>query len=144
MPNFSKKSQDILSWAHPDLRKVMNEAIKYFDFIVLETTRTEEQHNLNVANGNSKTTWEKSKHRPQLDNEGRFTSWAVDIAPYPNPYKNNERFIFMAGFVMCIARRFYKDGKITHQIKWGGNWSMDDDPTTDKFFDGGHFELIGD
>lgn len=141
MPKFGKKSLEVLNNAHPDLRKVLNEVIKYYDFSVIESTRTEEQHNKNVANGNSKTTWDKSKHRPRLDNEGRMTSWAVDITPYPDPYRNNERFILMAGFVLAIARQFYSVGKITHKIKWGGNWSMDDDPTTDKFFDGGHFEL---
>lgn len=144
MPKFSNKSKEVLSWAHPELRKVMEEAINYFDFTVIESVRTEEQHNKNVENGNSKTTWDKSKHRARIDNEGKMTSWAVDIAPYPNPYKNNERFIYMAGFVMCVARRMYEQGKITHKIRWGGNWSMDDDPTTDSFFDGGHFELVGD
>lgn len=142
MPKFGIKSKNILSDAHPELRKVLNEAIKYFDFSVIESVRTEEQHNKNVERGKSRTTWESSKHRGRVDNEGRVTSLAVDITPYPNPYKNSERFVLMAGVVLCIARQLYAQGKMTHKLRWGGDWKMVDDPTETEFFDGGHFELV--
>lgn len=142
MPSFGNKSLSILNNAHPELRKIMNEAIKYFDFSVIESVRTEEQHNQNVRTGKSKTTWEKSKHRARVDNEGRLTSLAVDITPYPDPYRNNERFILMAGVVLAVARQMYAQGKVTKKLCWGGNWSMNDDPKADSFFDGGHFELV--
>jgi hypothetical protein len=142
MAKFGNKSLNILHNAHPELRLVLNEAIKYFDFSVIESVRTQEQHEENVRNGKSKTTWEKSKHRAVLDNEGRMTSFAVDITPYPDPYRNNERFILMAGFILSIARKFYEQGKMCHRVRWGGNWSMNDDPKYDSFFDGGHFELV--
>lgn len=144
MPKFGNKSKEVLSWANPELRKVMEEAIKYVDFSVLESIRTEEQHNLNVQNGKSKTTWDKSKHRPRLDNEGRFTSWAIDIAPYPIDWNNYERFIYVAGFIMCCAERLYTQGKITHKLRWGGDFNMNLNPKDDSFKDGGHFELLGD
>ena len=32
MPKFGNKSLSILQNAHPELRRVLNEAIKYFDF----------------------------------------------------------------------------------------------------------------
>ena len=143
MPSFGNKSLSILQNAHPELRRVLNEAIKYFDFSVIESVRTQEQHEANVKAGKSKTTWDKSKHRARLDNEGRMTSWAVDITPYPDPYRNNERFILMAVVVLTIARQFYSQGKMCHRLRWGGDWQMTDDPKDSEFFDGGHFELVG-
>lgn len=142
MPNFSSKSRDILSWAHPDLRKVLEEAIKVVDFSVLESVRTEEQHNKNVKDGKSKTTWEKSKHRPRIDNDGRLTSMAVDIAPYPIDFSNKQRFNLVAGVILGIAHVLRERGTITHQIRWGGDFNQNWDPTDDKFYDGPHFELM--
>ena len=119
MPSFGNKSLSILQNAHPELRRVLNEAIKYFDFSVIESVRTQEQHEANVKAGKSKTTWDKSKHRARLDNEGRMTSWAVDITPYPDPYRNNERFILMAGVVLTIARQFYSQDVPSVALGWG-------------------------
>lgn len=142
MPKLSEKSRKLLSNAHPDLRKVFEEVIKYIDFTVIETTRTEEQHNENVKNGVSKTTWDKSKHRPRLDNEGRMTSWAIDAVPYPIDWNNIARFNYFAGFVMGTAERFLSIGKITHHIRWGGDWNKDNDPSNEKFYDAAHFEIM--
>lgn len=142
MPKFGNKSLSILSNAHPELRKVLNEAIKYFDFSVIESVRTQEQHEQNVKNGKSKTTWEKSKHRARMDNEGRMTSWAVDITPYPCDWQDKASFALMAGYVLGIAAVLNKQGFMSHKLHWGGDWSGDGKTNDESFFDGAHFELV--
>lgn len=142
MPSFGKKSLENLSNAHPELRRVLNEAIKYFDFSVIESVRTQEQHEKNVKEGKSKTTWEKSKHRARLDNEGRMTSLAVDIVPYPCDWNDKEQFALMAGYILGIAAVLHRQGFMTHKLRWGGDFNMNNVTTDQKFYDGPHFELI--
>ena len=43
MPAFSKKSLRMLQQFHPDLQKVMMEAIKIIDFSITEGARTKEK-----------------------------------------------------------------------------------------------------
>lgn len=143
MPKFSNKSKEILSWANPDLRKVLNKAIDIIDFTVLQSTRTEEEHNKNVESGNSKTTWDKSKHRAHIDCEGRLTSDAVDIAPYPVDFKDRERYALLAGIILGIAKVLRDQGTITSRIRWGGDWNMNNVTKDESFSDLGHFEVIG-
>ena len=40
MPKFGNASKQRLATCHPDLQKIMNEAIKYIDFSVVEGYRT--------------------------------------------------------------------------------------------------------
>jgi peptidoglycan L-alanyl-D-glutamate endopeptidase CwlK len=47
-----------------------------------------------------------------------------------------------AGWVMCVAMRLFEKGKITHKLRWGGDWSMDWYTEDQSFFDGVHFELV--
>lgn len=142
MPQFGNKSLTNLSNAHPELRRVLNEVIKYFDFSVIESVRTKEQHEKNVKEGKSKTTWEKSKHRARLDNEGRMTSWAVDITPYPCDWTDRASFALMAGYVLGVAAVLHRQGFLTHQIRWGGDWNKNQKTNDESFFDGAHFELV--
>lgn len=142
MPKFGNKSLSILQNAHPELRRVLNEAIKYFDFSVIESVRTQEQHEANVKAGKTKTTWEKSKHRARLDNEGRMTSWAVDIAPYPCDWSDKASFALMAGYVLGIAAVLHRQGFLTHKLRWGGDWSGDGKTNDERFYDGPHIEMV--
>lgn len=142
MPKFGNKSLSILQNAHPELRRVLNEAIKYFDFSVIESVRTKEQHEANVKAGKSKTTWENSKHRARLDNEGRMTSLAVDICPYPVNWNDKESFALMAGYILGIAAVMHRQGFMTHKLRWGGDFNMNNITTDQHFYDGPHFELV--
>ena len=67
MPNFSNKSKMMLEECHPDLQKVLNEAIKYIDFTIVEGARTEEQQLKYYMTGKSKTM--NSKHLPEYIKE---------------------------------------------------------------------------
>lgn len=85
------------------------------------------------AKGASKVRYPNGKHN-------KAPSLAVDIAPYPIDWSNNakalERFVYVAGFVMCTARR------LGVKVRWGGDWSPDDDMRNEgSFRDYPHFEL---
>lgn len=129
MPSLSKKSKAILETCHSDIQRVMNEAIKYFDFTVLEGHRGEAAQNAAFAAGKSKLKYPFGKHN-------NLPSLAVDIAPYPIDWKNRERFIYLAGVVMGIA------SQMNIKLRWGGDWNGDTEVADNKFDDLPHFELL--
>lgn len=141
MPAFSKKSKALLEQCHPDLQKVMNEAIKIFDFSVTEGARTKEQQAKYVKEGKSKTM--NSKHLPKYCKEiGKECSYAIDVVPYPIDYNDRERFCVLAGIVLGIAK-VYKDlGIIRSDIRWGGDWNQNNITKDESFSDMPHFEVL--
>ena len=92
--------------------------------------------------GKTKTTWEKSKHRARLDNEGRMTSWAVDIVPYPCDWSDKASFALMAGYVLGIAAVLHRQGFLTHKLRWGGDFNMNQKTNDQSFYDGPHIEMV--
>ena len=119
MPAFSKKSRSMLEQCHPDIQKVMEEAIKIFDFSVTEGSRTKEQQAKYVKEGKSKTM--NSKHLPKYCPEyGKYYSYAIDIVPYPVNYNDRERFCLLAGIVLGMAKLMKDRGLIKSTIRWGG------------------------
>ena len=129
MPKFSKKSQDKLSSCHPLLQEVFNEVIKYVDCTVVEGVRDPETQKEYVRRGVSKTL--ESKHLKQDDGY----SHAVDCVPYPIDWKDKDRFYFFGGIVTMAAKMKGID------IRWGGDWSSDNDFKDQSFHDLPHFEL---
>lgn len=147
--NYGNESRAKLRTCHPDLQLIFNEAIKYYDIVILEgarkTERQQELYNkslLQVAAGGPAITncdgiIYKSAHQVREDGY----SWAVDAAPFPVKWGDVKRFFFMAGIVISTAERLYAEGKIYHLVRWGHDWDMDrvfDDQT---FNDSPHFEL---
>jgi peptidoglycan L-alanyl-D-glutamate endopeptidase CwlK len=135
MPKFSKKSMDRLATCHDDIQKVMNEAIKEFDFTVLSGYRSpDEQFELYkqgrelidgkwVKVGKTVTNVDGTN---VLSNHNYNPSRAIDIAPYPIDWDNIDRFIAMSNVVLKCAK------ELDIELEWGGNWRMKDYP---------HFEL---
>lgn len=141
MPQYSNKSKSYLEKCHPDLQSIFNEVIKYRDCSILESTvRTVEQQKQFVATGKSKTM--QSKHLPQSDGY----SHAVDAENFPINFKDKESQAHFAGFVLGVAARLYAEGKISHRVRWGGDWNQNgkvtDGAPGDTFSDPQHFELI--
>lgn len=127
MSKFSKESKDLLATCDPNLQKLFNEVIKYFDCKVLEGHRsTERQLQL----------YKEGKTRVKFGKHNEFPSLAVDIAPYPVSWKDLSRFYYFAGFAMGIAR------SMNLKIRWGGDWDSDTDLHDQEFNDLVHFELI--
>ena len=126
MPRFSKESLDKLSSCDWRLIRVFNEVIQHVDCTILEGHRTPERQAKLVAEGKSKTL--NSKHLSD-------PSMAVDVAPFPIDWDDEERFILFAGFVLGLA----KSMKI--ELTWGGNWKGDFDIKNNGFRDLVHFQL---
>jgi peptidoglycan L-alanyl-D-glutamate endopeptidase CwlK len=135
MAEFGKRSMDRLATAHPDLQKVMKEAIKDFDFTILYGYRTpEEQKKLyEVGRHLDGDTWQVvGKTVTNLDGTVKKSkhnynpSLAVDIAPYPIDWEDIDRFKTMVQIVKNAALR------VGVSIKCGADWKMRDYP---------HFEL---
>ena len=146
MYRFGKKSKKKLKTCHRDIQTILNEVIRFYDFSVLEGIRTTERQQKLFAEG--RTTLDGinklSKHQHPSG-----VSHAVDIMPYYKGFNafssenGPKSFYYMAGLVQGIARKLYDEGKITHIIRWGGNWDSDMDFFDDSsFFDLPHFELI--
>lgn len=106
MPKFSKKSQAILAQAHPDLQRVMNEAIKTTDFSVICAYRNKTDQNRAYRQGKSKAQFGQSPHN--------FTpSLAVDCVPYPLDWENIAAFEAMGQAIMRAAER------VGVSLEWG-------------------------
>lgn len=136
MPIFSLDSIHQLQTCDRDLQVVFQEVIKTMDCEVIEGFRNQGKQEKAFRQGNSKLDWPHSKHNTR-------PSQAADVAPYPIEWNNKSRFFWFAGYVMGTADNLYKQGKITHKIRYGGDWNHDYDITDDKgLSDLVHFELI--
>lgn len=135
MPKYSKISLGRLEECHSDLQLIFNRVIKLFDNSILCGHRSEDEQNSALYSGNSKLSFPNSKHN-------KVPSMAVDSIPYPIDWKNTKRMIYYAGMVKAIGEIFIEEGKVTHVIRWGGDWDMDTETSDNKFNDLVHFELV--
>ena len=136
MASFGEGSLKELSTLHPKLQQVLSDAIKYFDFQIVEGHRGEEAQNKAYATGRSKLPWPKGNHNKK-------PSTAADCAPYPIDWSDKpdsiRRFCYMAGFIQSSARR------LGIKIRWGADWNNNDDLRDEgSFRDWPHFELVED
>ena len=135
MPSFGVKSLEKLNTCHPDIIKVMNEAIKHTDFTVLYGTRTVAEQQALYAQGRTKPgpivtnkdgVNKKSKHN-------YLPSLAVDIAPWKSgkgiDWDDIDRFKELAVVVKKAA------DTVGVAIQWGGDWKT--------FKDWPHWEIKG-
>ena len=136
MPKFGKQSLDRLATCHPDLQKVMNEAIKHYDFTILYGYRTpNEQFELykkgrTFQNGKwvkTGTTVTNLDGKTKLSNHNYSPSTAIDIAPYPINWEDLAKFKELAEVVKKAAKTVGVD------IVWGGDWK--------SFPDYPHFQI---
>lgn len=137
MYSFSQRSKNNLLFIHPDLVKVMNEAIKNspIDFIITDGIRsTEEQRKLYnqgrttpgkiVTNADGVNN--KSNHQVKTDGYG----YAVDLYPFYNgsaQLNDAKSLKVIADHIKSVAK------ELGIAIQWGGDWKFKDYP---------HFELV--
>jgi peptidoglycan LD-endopeptidase CwlK len=129
MPEFSNKSKELLVDCDGRLQKICNAAIEIMDFSVISGHRNKEMQDRAFIIGNSKVEYPHSKHNS-------LPSHAVDIAPYPIDWGDEDRFIFLAGIIIATAKT---QGV---KIRWGGDWNSDFNLKDNKFLDLGHFEIV--
>ena len=135
MPSFGKSSAANLAECHPDLRAIFNEVIKTRDCSVICGHRNEADQNAAVLAGNSKLSFPKSKHN-------KTPSMAADVVPYPIDWEDSLRFARFAGYVEGVALMLRARGRISHGIRWGGDWDQDGYSSDNSFNDLPHFELV--
>lgn len=134
---FSEKSLAALNSCHPDLITLFKEVVKFRDCKILEGYRGKELQDEAYERGASKLKYPNGKHNG-------IPSMAVDVTPFlrVDPINLNDipRHIYFGGFVMGIADTLFDEGKITHRVRWGGDWDGDLNPKDG--WDYVHFELI--
>ncbi len=134
MPNYGKRSRKQLGTCHRDLQTIFSAILPYIDHSIIEGTRDEETQNRYFNEGKSKIKYPNGKHNST-------PSMAVDVVPYPEGYGDVKKMILLAGYVMCITEQLYREGKIEHKIRWGGDWDSDKDLKDQTFNDYPHYEL---
>lgn len=109
MSVFGKRSLNNLAQLHPDMQKVMREAIKYNDFTIICGHRGKVDQETAFKSGNSQAKWLQSPHnfKPAL---------AVDCVPYPLDWNNIAAFELMGRVIMNAATR------VGVKITWGKNF----------------------
>lgn len=135
MPSFSLTSKERLKTCHPKLFMLFSEVVKDYDCAVLCGYRNYTDQEKAFSEGNSKEHFPNSKHN-------KNPSLAVDVAPYDTAnkriYQEQSKYVEFAYLVLGKAK------ELGLPIRWGGDWNMDGKWRDNKFFDGAHFELIGD
>ena len=138
MPKFGKQSLDRLSTCHPDIQKVMNEAIKHYDFTILFGYRSPQEQFELYKQGRKlvNNKWEKvGATVTNLDGITKVSehnykpSKAIDIAPYPIDWNDTNRFKDLAKVVKDAAKT------VGVTIEWGGDWK--------SFVDLPHYQIKG-
>ena len=136
MQKYGSKSRSKLATTHPDLQLIFNEAIKSVDITIMEGVRALKRQEELVRTGMSKTL--NSKH---LKNADDGTSHAVDAALWKVVWEDRDKFVYLGGFILALARKMYENGEISHILTWGGDWDSDQNFREHSLFDGPHFEL---
>ena len=129
MPEYSQISRERLATCHPDIQRVFDVVIQKFDCTIICGHRGQASQNKAYKTGKSKVRWPDSKHN-------RTPSEAVDVAPHPINWKDRERFILLAGYVLGVAI------KMNIPLRWGGDWNRNFVLSDEDFHDLAHFELI--
>jgi len=129
MPEFSQTSLDRLNTCDPQLIKLFEEVIKYFDCTILCGFRNQADQHEAFITGKSKLDWPNGNHN-------KNPSYAVDVAPYPVDWDDYKRLYFFAGFVKATAKQ------MGIPIRWGGDWNDDTQVKDNTFNDLVHFELV--
>ena len=142
MYKFGNTSKSKLSTCHKDIQLIMNEAIKItnVDFGIAEGYRSIEKQQQYFKEGKSKIDGVNKKGKHNYS-----PSLAVDIYPYfENGAKwDNEHLSYLSGIIHAVSEMLLADGKISHKVRWGGNWDMDGVILIDQSFDDRpHFELV--
>ncbi len=127
--SYSTLSEHRLLECDIRLQSIFRELLAIYDHTIVCGHRNAKDQNAAYEAGNSKVKWPNSKHND-------FPSMAVDVIPYPDGWDSIKSFYFMAGAVKAIANR---QGI---EIRWGGDWSMDNDFDDQTFMDLAHFEIL--
>jgi len=134
MPVYSKNSKQKLLSCHPELQRLFFAVIEYYDCMILIGHRKKKEQDEAFRSNKSKFVFPDSNHNS-------MPSKAVDAIPWfrSEPHirwDDIKKFYQFGGFVQGVSK------VLGINIRWGGNWDMDDELHDQKFFDLVHFEVI--
>ena len=135
MAKFGVKSNLNLDTCHKDQQVIFREVVKGFDCSITCGYRNKINQITAYESGKSENHWPDSKHN-------LTPSMAVDAIPYPVDWHDIKRFHLFAGYVIATANQLFQNDKISHRVRWGGDWDSDTQVNDQSFNDLGHFELI--
>lgn len=128
MPSFGATSKKHLATLHPDLQRVLNEAIEHVDFSITCGFRNQADQDRAFAQGLSKLKWPHGEHNKQ-------PSMAVDVAPFPLNWNDREAFTLLSGVIYGIACM------MGVKLRLGADWDGDFNTLEHQFMDRPHLEL---
>jgi peptidoglycan L-alanyl-D-glutamate endopeptidase CwlK len=139
---FGKTSTERLDSCHHEIQLIMRAALEVsqIDFGIAEGYRTVERQKELFDQKLSKIDGinQRGKHNYK-------SSCAADIYAYVNGKASwsEKDLCYLGGLITGVANRLKKEGKISSNIRWGGNWDGDGVIVTDQgFIDLPHFELV--
>jgi len=138
---FGKTGKVRLGTCHIDLQLIMYTALSVsdVDFGIAEGHRIIEKQRQYFLEGKSMIDGETV-----IGKHNFYPSLAVDIYAWVEGKicYDKESISYIAGLIMGVSRMLLKEGRITHKVRWGGNWDMDGTILIDQSFDDRpHFEL---
>lgn len=148
MPAFGRTSRNRLATCHPDMQDVLNEAIKWVDFSIVEGHRPVEkqfeyfQRGRECRDGHWVVT-DKSKVITNIDGKMKkgthnYTpSFGVDIVPWTGKYdyKDTQRFRNIVYFIIGIGL------SMGVKLRSGCDWDTDFYNNDQRLHDLPHLEL---
>ncbi len=141
MSFFGKNSLKNLSGCHCDIKVIVKKAIIHtpVDFGISWGKRTPQQQNelfkqrLSRCDGYEKI----STHQGEEPEDPNSPSMAFDIFAYVRKKANFTlgNMCLLAGYLDGITIDLFQRELITHRLRWGGNWDMDNEILIDQNFD---------
>lgn len=143
MYEYARSSLVFLLEAHSDLQLICYTVKKRskidFDISCVYRSKIEQKKKFDLS-------MSKIDGINQIGKHNLTPSEAVDIYCYKDHESKASYTIhqmaYMAGVFDSVAKELYDNGRISHLIRWGGNWDRDGIIITDQSFDDlPHFEL---
>jgi hypothetical protein len=126
---FGKSSIRRFQTLHPDLQKLLMEAINYVDFSIVCGYRGRADQERAFLENKTEVHFPHSKHNS-------YPSKAVDVAPWPIEWQDHEGFTLLAGILYGIAR--CRGINIRLGVDWDGDGYVEEH----NFKDRPHIELL--
>ena len=140
--HFGKRSKEALASCHADLQLIAEEALKcsHIDFKIVEGHRSIGRQRQLYDEGKSKidgiTRKGKHNHSPSL-------AFDVCVVAKGADAYDEQHLCYLGGVITATAAGLLASEKISHRLRWGGNWDSDGVIIYDqRFIDLPHFEVI--
>ena len=122
MYKLSKRSKDNRDECTHPLRLIIDEAIKYFDFLVYEGHRSLEDQMKYFKAGKSKIDGVRRKGKHNFK-----PSKAFNCVPAEVFWSSRKKFLQMAIAMFKATNKLIAEGKIDKGLRWGGDFYGDGD-----------------